>query len=189
MVGVISGSLAMVHRTDHRPYAEGLHFLARTVQHTLCLAYFYRRLANQIAEGILRGIDHEQARFSQIACFTAIVVDVAKLLEDRKDSWNLVQLHKEWRKYVPDPTKREELMAAIDDLAARLAWVQGRRHNKEAHQTKADELTTFTALPPTMDSVSDVVRVLDMFVDGTIPYRLHLHDSGEDIDLRAEFAL
>jgi len=188
-MGIIDGRLAMVHRSDNRPYAEGLHFLARIVQETMCLAYFYRRLEGQLAGGTLHGVECEQARWSQIACFKAIVVNVAKLLEDRKDTWNLVQLHKEWSKYVPDRKVHHQTMTAIHTLRKKLAWVQGRRHEREAHQTKADQLTLLTALPPSMDFVKEVAEVMDLFVEGKIPYQLYLHESGEEIDLRAQFGI
>jgi hypothetical protein len=142
-----------------------------------------------MAEGDLHGIDDEQARVCQVACFDTIVVNTAKLIEKRSDSWNFYQLYKEWRRYMPDETKGKKALGAIDDLRAKLDWLEHYRHTKAAHQTKDDKVTTFTVLPPDIDFLSDVVRVMDMFVDGKIPYALYLGESGQQLDLRKELCL
>ena len=185
-MGVIPGHLAMVHRSDDRPYAEGVHFLARIIQETLTLYFFYRRLANQMKVNDLQGIELTQAWYCYVACFQTMVVNIAKLIEEDRNTWNFRQLYREWSRYEHDVQKQDEVSKSIDNLQDGLSWIEEYRHQKAAHQTKNDQTTMLTAMPQELTSLPDLVGMLDMFVEGKIPYTLHLHESGEKIDLRKE---
>ena len=186
---VIPGQLAIVDRSDDRPYAQGLHFLARIMRETLGHVFFYRRLTKQLKGGSLQGLDYEQARFSHIATFDAIVVNVTKCIEQRGDTWNLDQLFKEWRKYEHEEAKGKEVLAAIERLRVKFEWLEQFRHRRAAHQTKDDEVTMLTSLPDDIRGIAELVEVLDMFVEGQIPYPLYLHESSMELDLRKELGL
>jgi hypothetical protein len=137
----------------------------------------------------LKGVDSEQERYAQIATFTTIVINVAKLLENKSTTWNLLQLCKEWTRYAPSKHAIKDAQATIAAVQAKLAWLVELRHSNEAHQTKTNPLTLLTVPPLKIDFMPDLVRAVDVFADGPIPYTLHLHESGQNLDLRAEFGL
>lgn len=188
-MGVIPGHLAMVQRSDDRPYAEGVHFLARIIQETLALYFFYLRLANQLKEDDLRGVEYTQAWYCYVACFQTMVINITKLIEEDRSTWNFRQIFREWSRYEHDVMKKKEVSSAIATLQEELSWIEDYRHRKAAHQTKDDQTTILTALPHELKSLRDILGMMDKFVDGNIPYTLHLHESGEEIDLRKELSL
>jgi len=186
---IIPGQLAMVHRSDSRRYADGVHFLARIIREILILTLLYRRSLAQMKSGALHGLDYEQTRFASIAYFDTIVINIAKLIESRRDSWNFDQLYREWRRYEPDEDRQKKVLAAVASLRDKLHWLKDYRDENAAHQSKDKEITTLHALPSDIPSVADVVALMDMFVDGGIPYFLYLHESGDQVDLRSELGL
>lgn len=188
-MNIIPGHLAMVQTSDDRPYAEGVRFLSRIIHETLALSFFYQRLAWQMNNGIHHGVDYDQARFCHLACFHTMVINIAKLIEKDSKTWNFRQLHREWSRYEHDVINQDEVLSAIKNLRENLAWIEEYRHHKAAHQTKDDRTSILTALPQDIQSLGNVVRMMDMFVDGKIPYTLHLTESGEEIDLREKLGV
>jgi lysyl-tRNA synthetase class I len=188
-VSIIKGKSAFIVRSSPTKYQEAIYFMARTVQDILTNAFFYHRLNDQMSSGEIKGVDFAQARFSSYAIFDSISVDISKLLEKKKNSWNFGQLFKEWTKYENDTDEENEVKAAISLLETTFRWLIDFRHDKVAHQSKKIEMTMLTALPQRIKNLKEVVETLDLFVDGEIPYRLHLLENGDDIDLRAGMGL
>lgn len=186
---IIPGHLALVARSDPKPYEEGVYFLAQTITQTLSLAFFYYRLTRQLTNGSLSGVDYAQARYSHIACHNMIAINMNKLIEKRKDSWNFHQLYKEWCRFIHDVNEQQVVLGAINDLRVKLSSISDYRRGKIAHQSKNDEIGIATALPREIKYLDDIVRIMDMFIDGQIPYSLYLHESSEKLDLRSELNL
>jgi hypothetical protein len=118
-----------------------------------------------------------------------LVIELNKLIERRRDSWNFEQLEKEWRRLVPDAKRWAQVLDAVSRLKAELRWVSRYRGENVAHQSKADKETIFTALPDEAPSLAKVVELMDMFVEGAIPYKVYLHDTQAELDLRIELGL
>lgn len=186
---MVPGSLALVHHSDNREYSVGVYFLAKIIKETLIFAYFFKRMTIQLTRENYSGVDYEQTRYCQVACFTSIVVNIAKLIEDKKDTWNYEQLFKVWSRYETDGAKKSIVSDSIKELKSHLKWIKQYRHTKIAHQTKDDEISILHFHPNDINFLCDVVAVMDMFVDGAIPYKLYLHESGEELDLRKELNL
>jgi hypothetical protein len=181
---ILPASEAHFVRSSPSRYQEGVYFLAQIVERCLANAFFYHRLEDQIASGRLHGVKYEQARYSSIAIHDSIVADFHKLAEKRKDTWNLWQLHKEWSKYQNDTSLQKKVISLIMDLELRFKSLSTYRHDQIAHQSKSLKMTQLTALPRRIIHLDKIVQVVDLFVDGEIPYSLYLHESGEEIDLR-----
>ena len=154
------------------------------VERCLAYAFFYHQLVDQMNSGALHGVEYEQARYSSIAIHDSIVVDFYKLVEKRRDSWNLLQLHKEWCKYENDIALQDTVLSFINDLEHRLKSLSTYRSKQVAHQSKEIKMTQLFAPPRRIVHLDKIVHVLDQFVDGEIQYSLYFHESGEEIDLR-----
>jgi hypothetical protein len=184
-MAIASGKSVFLVRSSPTKYQKALYFVARTVRSALINAFFYHRVDDQLGSGKLNGVDYEQARFSSYALFDAVAVDISKLLEKRKDAWNLQQLASEWKKHEKDPNKHREVTKRRGELESNYEWLSKYRHEKVAHQGKRIEMTMLTALPPRIRGLDKVVEILDLFVDGEVPYTLYLHENGVEINLRA----
>jgi len=171
------------------PYEEGVYFLTTTVHEVLTLSFFYQRLANELASGALSGIPYEQAWYAHVAMFDLIAVDLSRLIENRGDSWNFDQLFKLWVRLVNDSSRQRATRQAINGRATRFDWLAHYRKNKVAHRSKKIPSNQLTALPQNVDGLDEVARVMDMFVEGQIPYILHFHASSQQINLRVELGI
>ncbi len=183
-MSIILGPDAKVIGADPNRYQEGVYFLARTIERILSLAFFYHRLTDQLTSGCLSGIEYEQARYSHIACHSMIVVDLDKLVDQKKAAWSFDQLFKEWKRYEHNQEKQSTVHAAIADLEGKLAASTDYRNEKVAHQSKKIQMTEWNALPRKIKHLQEIVEVMDMFVASPIPYTLYLHDTSEELDLR-----
>jgi hypothetical protein len=163
---IMQASEAHITRSSPSRYQEGVFFLARAVKSCLTLAFFYHRLIDQMKSGALHGLEYEQARFSSIAIHNSIVVDFHKLVEKRRNTWNLWQLHKEWSNYENDKSVQDKTLSLIKDLDQRLKSLSAYRHDQIAHQSKEIKMTQFTALLMRIAHLDKIVRVVDQFVIG-----------------------
>jgi hypothetical protein len=189
MMPLISGKSALFVRANPSLYQEAVYFLGRLVERTLALSFFYHMLIDQMNSGTLQGVEYELARYSHIAIHDLIVSNMHKLIEQKRNTWNLQQLFKEWSKYQKDPQLQQEAKNEIDDLKKILERLTEYRHDHIAHQSKKVKMTMLTVLPDRIEYLSDIVRVMDLFVDGEIRYSLYLHESEERIDLRKHFEI
>ena len=183
-MAIIPAREAHLTRSNPTRYQEGVFFLARLVKECLSYAFFYHRLIDQMRSGDLQGVEYEQARFSSFAIHDSIIVIFHKLVEGRRDSWNLRQLHKEWCKYQQDKTAQQSVLDLIKALEQKLQPLVDYRHDKVAHESKSVKMTMLTSLPDRIGHLESIVTVVDQFVDGDISYSLYLHESGEEINLR-----
>lgn len=184
---LIPGNLARVVQSENPSlYKQAVYFLANTVNEILALSYFYHRISTQISEGMYSGIDYEQARYSRGACFNLIVVNMAKLVETGPKVWNFQELKKKWREYIKDDELVKDVSNDIEKLRKMINGLVSLRHEKIAHQSKKDTITTLIATPRQIPFLHEVVNLMDRFVEGTIPYNLYIHDGSQEINLRLE---
>lgn len=188
-MSIVLGKYAMILRSNLNRYEEGVWHLARMIERILSYAHFYNRLTDQLINANLSDLDYEQVRYSQIACYDVAVIDLHKLVESKKDTWNFDQLFKEWKKYEHHKEKQNTAKNSISDLRKALASQIEYRHEKVAHQSKRIKPTNVTVLPTQIDYLQDVVNLMDIFVDGPINYTLYLHNANQELDLRKLLAL
>lgn len=171
--------------TGDSGYDRGLYYLSRMV-HELLSAYYYSQ-QNQIR--FIPEAKHEshwqneEPRFIKKVIDIFIEVTLAKFIEKKKDSWNLHQLSKEAKKLNwPD---YQEIEGKISDFEQNLKSIKNNRNERYAHTAKKNRPTHLHfMIGGYKDTIVNAMRILDMFVDGEIPYKLHMGKLGE-IDLRS----
>jgi hypothetical protein len=180
------GNWVMVQGIGSTDYDLGLYYVSDTVRVLLETSYYaVRNLSRQIpSEEFEIKKENLEVIFINRVLKTYLDVNLAKLVDNRKDVWSFPQLLKAIKTFGwPDVNEIEQEIKAF---AIDIRHITKARHERHAHTSRENKPNVIHA-PMKLDKYINVIKkavdLTDRFVDGTIPYILYL-DEHEEYDLR-----
>ena len=179
------GKFASVQGTGESSFDQGLYYLSIMI-HELLTAYYYsqqnglRMLPEDVDENKWQ---NQEPRFIGKAIDIFVEVTLSKLIECNRKTWNFHQLLKEAKEL--NWTDIEILVLAISDFLKKISFIKDNRDEQYAHTSKDNQPHTLhTLVGGYREFIFQAMSILDMFVEGIIPYTIIGKESMK-IDLRA----
>jgi|GEM_PF-5082021 len=180
----MKGKYAGVTRETPTLFEEGMMHMRRMIFYLARSYYFHQQIRDQLRQGNLEGVEEHQANACLWAFERAIILELSKLVEKRKDCWNLEQVVKVWEKTTKDYVAIDKVKQAVDHFRQDIGPLVDYRHNRGAHQHKDDDPRRLTVFVNLDEPIRRAVKIADMFVEGVIPYELATFDGVKIVDLR-----
>jgi hypothetical protein len=178
------GEYAYVQGTGESMYDHGMIYLSIMI-HELLTAYYYsqqndlRMLPEEVYENKWQ---NQEPRFIGKAIDIFIEVTLSKLIERKNNTWNFHQLLQEAQLLNWDDIL--ELKQTILDFRNNILFIKNNRDERYAHTSKDNRPNVLSTMAGDYRKfIIQAMSILDMFVDGVIPYTIIGKESTE-IDLR-----
>jgi len=71
-----------------------------------------------------------------VALYDAAVITLHEIVDTPNDTWNLKQLHKEWKRFEHDRAKQQRVLDEVEAIYKKLHLISVDRHTRKAHKSK-----------------------------------------------------